>query len=187
MKNFFSTLLTAVLWVLIVLLMFLTLSGIYQRLSKGNTGFFGIGYAVVVSGSMEPSIHVNDVIVYMAHDKEDYEVGDCVVYARQTSAEDEILIIHRIISIDGDNLVTKGDANTEPDSPITFSAVTGRVAFRIPYLGVVIDFLRTPWGLIVIGAVIAGLVVLNIVISRKKDRKKPKTVPTVMGDQKIEY
>ena len=56
---------------------------------------FGYGSAIVLSGSMEPALHVDDLIIVKQSDN--YKVGDIVVF--QNSRE---LIIHRIICIDED-------------------------------------------------------------------------------------
>lgn len=187
MKNVFNSFLNAVIWVVIVLLLFLVGSGLYQHFfnQEKYTGFLGIGYAVVVSGSMEPNIHVNDMILYQRKAQEDYEVGDPIVYAREKGGDESMLITHRIISIDGDTLVTQGDANSVADDPIEFSDVVGRVVWRIPKIGIAVDFVKTPVGLCCVAACVVILFILNIFLTKGRNKKRP--VKTVMGDQYIEY
>ena len=73
------------------LLLFLVLSGIVQRLHVNHAnGLFGIGYAVVVSGSMEPNIHVDDMIIYHDHKPEEYQTGDVIVYRRNAGTPEEM-------------------------------------------------------------------------------------------------
>ena len=173
MKYVLSTILNVILWVAIVVLSFFVLNGVYQRYLSKNTysGLFGFSYAVVVSGSMEPALHVNDMILFQKLDESEYEVGDIIVYVRGTG-EDTILITHRIVSIDGGSLVTMGDANKGiPDPKIGFSSVVGRVVFRIPGIGHVVSVLRTRKGMTVSVALIAILVLLLVLISGI-DRKK---------------
>ena len=55
---------------------------------------FGFGMSVVLSGSMEPELSVNDLIIIAESDS--YETGDTVVYQSQGD-----LIIHKIIETDG--------------------------------------------------------------------------------------
>ena len=64
---------------------------------------FGIGSAVVLSGSMEPTLSVNDYVIVQAADS--YAVGDIVVYQSGNS-----LVIHRVVEIDGENIIARGDA-----------------------------------------------------------------------------
>ncbi len=104
---------------------------------------FGTGAAVVLSGSMEPALSVNDVII--VRKSESYNVNDIVVY--DSGRE---MIVHRIIEQKGDTLTTKGDANNVSDEPICAEAVKGKVAFSIPYAGVAVKALRSPVGMIIV-------------------------------------
>ena len=79
---------------------------------------FGVGMAVVVSGSMEPAIHVNDLLIVRESDKEMVAVGDVIVYQ-----EDGMLISHRVVDCWEDQLVTRGDANRVDDEPIVWEQV----------------------------------------------------------------
>ncbi len=104
---------------------------------------FGIGVAVVLSGSMEPVLSVDDVII--VRETEDCGINDIVVY--DTGRE---MVVHRIIERDGDTVITKGDANNTSDEPISVDAIRGKVIFTIPYAGVVVKALRSPAGIIII-------------------------------------
>lgn len=109
---------------------------------------FGWGASVVLSGSMEPELSVNDLVFVKAQDS--YQTGDVVVYQ-----DGSILVIHRIISIDGDEIITQGDANNAADQPIDISAVKGRAAGHLPFAGALVRFLQSAVGfiLVLIGAV----------------------------------
>lgn len=121
---------------------------------------FGFGASVVLSGSMEPSLKVNDLVFVIETD--DYQVDDIVVY--QNSSE---LIIHRIVSVDGDQVITKGDANPVSDDPIRMDAIKGRYSFRLPYIGLLFRFIKTLPGTLLILA----LIVYLMYRSRKKERR----------------
>ncbi len=103
----------------------------------------GFATSVVLSGSMEPELSVNDMIVVTPQDS--YQVGDVVVYQSYGT-----LIVHRIISIDGESVITQGDANTTPDQPIKLSDIKGEVVTSIPYVGLILSFVRSPLGIILI-------------------------------------
>ncbi len=122
---------------------------------------FGVGVSVVLSGSMEPELSVNDLIVVKKADS--FEVGDVVVYR-----DKESFVVHRIKSIDGETVVTRGDANGADDAPISVSDIAGKLSFSVPFFGVVIRFLRSPVGIIVIIA----LAVLLLELSFKKEKSK---------------
>ena len=104
---------------------------------------FGYGLSVVLSGSMEPALSVNDLVVVQAADS--YEIGDIVVYQSGRS-----LIIHRIVDIEGEVCTPKGDANNTADEPIPLTAVKGRAIRTIPWLGLPVRLLQTTVGKIVI-------------------------------------
>ena len=89
---------------------------------------FGIGFANVVSGSMEPVLKKGTLL--LVRKKADAEIGDIVVYQ-----SGESIIVHRIISAEGDQVITKGDANETEDIPIKRSQIKGVVMFKIPEIG----------------------------------------------------
>lgn len=97
---------------------------------------FGIGFANVASGSMEPALKKGTLL--LVRKKADTEPGDIVVYR-----SDESMIVHRIISAEGDKVITKGDANDTEDPPIKRSQIKGIVIFKIPEIGKGIQWLQT--------------------------------------------
>lgn len=103
----------------------------------------GFATSVVLSGSMEPELQVNDMIIVTARDS--YGVGDVVVYQSYGT-----LIVHRIISIDGESVITQGDANQTPDPAIKLSDIKGEVVAAVPYVGLILSFIRSPLGIILI-------------------------------------
>lgn len=122
---------------------------------------FGWGVSVVLSGSMEPELSVNDLVI--VNEQEDYSVDDVVVYQ-----DGNMLVVHRIISIEDREIVTKGDANSAPDEPISASDIKGKVITRVPFLGVPVHFLKTPVGFILILAAAALMFELPHLRERKK-------------------
>ena len=121
----------------------------------------GFGAAVVLSGSMEPELSVNDLII--VSDADSYERNDIVVYQ-----EGRTLVVHRIISIDGETVVTKGDANNTEDAPIQLSTIKGKVIFHIPFVGNIVGALKTPVGTL---AIIVAIVLL-LEIPRQNEKKR---------------
>ena len=122
---------------------------------------FGFGISVVLSGSMEPALSVDDLVLIRAADS--YEVKDIVVYQDGSS-----LIIHRILSIDGDEIVTMGDANDAADPPIRVSTIKGKAVAHIPYVGAVIRFFKSTAGMLLLVAAAALLFELPYWQKRKK-------------------
>ena len=98
----------------------------------------GVGMGVVVSGSMEPELSIDDVI-FVVKDK-DIELDDIVVYQSKG-----ILVVHKVVKIENDQITTRGTANNTDDEPISLSDIKGRVFFSIGSMGKVINFIRTPY------------------------------------------
>ena len=122
----------------------------------------GYGAAVTLTGSMEPTIMPDDLIIVA--EQEAYELDDIVVYQSGS-----ILVVHRIISIDGQSVTTQGDANPVADEPMDVSLIKGKVIAIVPVLGNVARVLKTPAATIVL---LAGAVLLLEMSFRKEKQKK---------------
>ena len=122
---------------------------------------FGWGVSVVLSGSMEPELSVNDIVFVKEQDS--YETGDVVVYQDEGS-----LVIHRIISISENEVITQGDANNTADPPVSISKVKGKAVASLPLAGAVAQFLKTPVGFILVIIAAIALFELPYLKQRKK-------------------
>ncbi len=126
---------------------------------------------VVISGSMEPTIHEGDLLFVRGTNADQTEVGDVIVFdARElwTGAPQEP-IVHRVIGkyLDGDTwmFITKGDANSLQDNaPVPESAIIGVVVGGIPYIGWIKIFLEESGLLIPLLVIISALLIISIVI-----------------------
>lgn len=126
----------------VITITLLILGGVFIGLKfTGHTPF------VVQSGSMEPVIHTGAVAFINTHDK-DVEAGDIITYQMAQDTTVEIgdgetatahggqTVTHRVISVEGDNLYTKGDANDNADFvPVPKSQVIGTYMFQVPKIG----------------------------------------------------
>lgn len=129
---------------------------------------FGINNKVVVSGSMEPNIHVGSLIYIRNVNFDNLKVGDVITYSLGDST-----ITHRIISIDYDSLtcITKGDANESIDlSAVTSSQIVGKVFIIIPLLGYVVYFIKQ--NLVLIIGIAITIVLIIVLIKLIKNYKK---------------
>jgi signal peptidase I len=128
----------------------------------------------IATGSMEPTLNVKDFIIVKESDK--YSVGDIITYK-----EDNSYITHRIIKINGDTLVTKGDANNSEDKIISKSEVIGKVVKIIPKGGVIKEIILTPK---IIFTLLVTLVLINLCFSLTK--KEDKRAIKLNKDENIE-
>lgn len=126
---------------------------------------FGVGAAVVLSGSMEPELSVGDLLLVV--EREDYSVGEVVVYQDGSSA-----VTHRIISIDEEHAVTRGDANNAEDEPISPKAIKGEVVAAIPLVGYAVNAIKTPVGTLCILALAVLLLERSFHSEKKKDEQE---------------
>lgn len=135
----FSALLTGVLAVILACNLYTIAAR--QFLGIQQPAIFGYSSAIVVSGSMSGAIEIHDVVI-VRHGAVCVP-GDIIMFQSGDS-----LVTHRIVSEDGDAYITKGDANnTEDSAPTPQSSVLGKVVLVIPKVGILFNFLRTPFGL----------------------------------------
>ena len=123
---------------------------------------FGYGGAVVLSGSMEPTIAVDELIIVKAEDG--YEVGDIVVYQAG-----RILVVPRIVTLDGETVTTRGDANNVDDGAVALSQVKGKVIAHIPHVGKIVRLLKTPVATILLIA--AAVLTVELPFLKEKEKK----------------
>lgn len=126
---------------------------------------FGYGAAVVLSGSMEPTFSKDDLILVKKTDN--IAIGDIVVYQSNNS-----LVVHRVVSIDDDVVITKGDANNIEDSSFDKSAIKGVVIGCIPGLGIIVNAIKTPAGTVVVLLCAFLLIELSFRKQKESDDKR---------------
>mgnify|MGYP003392672636 CR=1 FL=1 len=137
----------------------------------------GYSFSLVRSGSMTPAINVGDVIITrpaIGGVDGNIKPGAIVMYTH-----DGQLITHRVVSVTGDALVVKGDANEHADPwPVIISTLQGIYLFKIPYLGYAVNFIQTKLGwflaIIIPAALIVGLLVKDILKEAFRDDKNIK-------------
>jgi signal peptidase I len=95
----------------------------------------------IVSGSMEPAFHAGDLF-WLRPTGGVIRPGTVITFRMG-----EAIITHRVISVEGETLTTRGDDNGEADPwPVPRSAVLGTPAFRLPYAGWIVDLVRRSAG-----------------------------------------
>lgn len=123
---------TDILLFIIIIAIFFTIYAYYQKdiLKRDYISYFGYTFFEVASGSMSDTINIKDlVIIKIGNDS--LKVDDIVTYK-----SNEDFITHRIISINDNSIITKGDANNDSDRPVDRNDVLGKVVFVIPSFGV---------------------------------------------------
>ena len=132
----------------------------------------GYDLLLVRSESMVPAIKMGDLIITVPVNG-DIKPGTIVTYRRPIGP-----ITHRMLAVDGETLVTKGDAVEDPDPwSVTLSDVLGVYLFKLPYVGYLTNFVQTKLGWFLVIIIPAALLVAWLVkdILKEAFRNEPKT------------
>lgn len=181
MRKLLHILIKTIQVLLLAVLTLLLISSVYKVVRRtffhdGMPKVFGIAQAVVASGSMEPNISVNDLVVVKEED--DYFVKDVIMFYDPATGD---YITHRIVEKNGDLFRTGGDNNDSADvNPVSKENVVGKVVLVVPFVGKVTEFVQQPIGFVVIIAIgVAIIFVPDLCINRSKkgDEKEADDAP----------
>ncbi len=152
--------------ILIFIITFFVFMSIYNVISSKlfDKKINGITVFEIVSGSMEPTINVKDLIVVLKTDL--IKENDIITYY-----DGKDYITHRVIKIDGDNITAKGDSNNSVDTKISKSKVIGKVICILPKGGIIREILLTPK---IIISIVITLVLFSLCISYIPKEKRNK-------------
>ncbi len=155
-----KNLLNLISWLIILLF------GLIVFVSFGNNFGFVTDYKsfVVQSGSMEPTIHIGDIILVKKSPY--YSQNEIITFYDEKGR----IVTHRIIKKVNEGFITKGDANSTPDvNPVPKEKIIGKVIFIIPKLGFLAYFAKTPLGLFLFVAIPIALLSLDKFLNLKKN------------------
>lgn len=122
----------------------------------------GIGILIVVSGSMEPTINIKELVVIK--EQNNYEIRDIVTYRDNT----DNLVTHRIVSRVENTIITRGDNNTVSDNPIDIQKVEGIVCYHSLVLGEFFLYWIKPLLILIILLLMINTVKSIIITRRRK-------------------
>lgn len=167
----------------IVILAGVLLIAIYNNVQIniiGNSYSSFMGYALfeVQTGSMEPELSAGDWII--VKNEKDYELKDVVTFEI-----DGEFVTHRIINKYGDTFVTRGDANSGEDSPISKEQIVGKEVKVLPTFGILRKTLFNP--VVLVGIIV--ILYLSSTLFKKKeknheDNEVVRTFDKVVKDEK---
>lgn len=128
-------------------------------------------YVIVDGNSMEPKFHTGDLVILAKANS--YQVGDVVSYMDpMVNAH----IIHRIIGVEDDHFIMKGDNNNWIDltHPMT-SDVLGKKFIYLPKFGNYIKWLRVPGNMSLVVGLFGGGIIMSMTIQTKNPNMKRKS------------
>jgi signal peptidase I len=147
-------------------------------------------FYVVSSGSMEPVLKVNDVLIVRDGGSwEDLTMGDIIVFNRPEGGDR--VIVHRIVDIDADGggermVRTRGDANPASipgtDYPIRQDDYIGKVIYVIPGIGVITKVISPPVNYIIIAIILAILFFNRLGRKNKRENNSDKDAAPASAD-----
>lgn len=146
----------------------------------------------VQTGSMAPVIRPGALVIDHSVDVNDLSVGDVITY--RTLKDPNTTITHRIIDFQYRGVlrdpIVQGDANPQPDPPVTASQIVGRVVVSVPFAGRAIDLLHTLPGLLLLVYVpAAGIVIyeLQLLVRRMTDLQVQGLAPLKSSSRTIRF
>ena len=156
----------------ILLILFLVLS----KVQGGAPSLFGYRIYFVSSGSMRPYLEVGDVIISEEYEGEELLPGeDIVTYYGQVNGQ-TALITHRVISVDGDTVITQGDDNPSPDSPISKDEIVSVMTYKTVIIDNIYRLISTTWGFWLLIFTPIALLITAEIVSLIREIKKEKEV-----------
>ena len=165
MKIVKRTLFTIITIFLVLVFSFNVYNIINIKILKNDlTSIFGYAVLEVVSGSMEPTIQIGDLIIIDTNEK-NYQENDIVTFYDTNDS----FVTHRILSIEDDQMITKGDNNNTEDEKTPIQNIVGKYLFRIQGLGTFLLALKNP--IVSIMIFVIGILICYF-ISMKKDEEE---------------
>lgn len=162
-------LLTAIVFCFLIMIIISKVSMLFT--GKQYFEIFGYSVFTVATGSMEPTISQNDIVIVKKTN--DIKVNDIVTYEK-----DGNYITHRVISMSDDTLVTKGDANNTNDISIPRTSLVGKVINIFEKGGVWQKIFTTPSVIIMM---FVTLLLFDFAFSFKGFKKKGELPPKEEG------
>ena len=158
-----------ILNILIMVVVVITIIGLYYMaqvkiLNKDYANIFGYTFFEVATGSMANTINIGDIVVVKVN--EAFKENDIIVYKEENS-----FITHIVIKIDGQYLITRGDANNSEDKPIKSDQILGKVIYIIPKIGIWRRVLASPE---ILGMIIISIILLGVVLMLTSKTEKEK-------------
>lgn len=173
--------------IMIIVFIVMLLAGYcFAQINLFNKEYINIlGYSVfqIRSGSMEPELKVGDIIfVDIIDSNEKLNKEEIITYT-----DEEKIVTHRIVEMDENSIITKGDANNTNDNPIERKHVIGKVVKVISNVSIWSQVLKTKE---VYTMIIITIVLFVITFSINTDneensnvKKDTKVEKNVMGEE----
>lgn len=160
-----------IFYIIAIFIAICALSVLYQRFiqKEKSVSLFGYSSYIILSGSMQPTLMVNDIVIVKNVKEDKLKEGDIITFIDDQGN----IITHRIKSIiikDGQKYFqTKGDNNNADDiGLISIKNIKGKYCFKINQGGKVISVIFSPVGILFLALIV---LLIFLYINRKNNRK----------------
>lgn len=157
-------------WSMFVLLGIVVLFILMEAfLPKQTINIFQVRSYIVEYDTMEPTLKPNDLVFINKVDASKLESGDKVTFIADINYDGDTEMVtyyvDNVTSIDTDTyrITVIAEGANVPFGVITSDSLLGGYAFRIPVLGGIIKFIKSPFGigtLVINGIIIAGIILI---------------------------
>ena len=130
----------------------------------------GIRPFVVLSGSMEPTIHKGSIsLINVNYQYSKIKNNDIIAYTATSGDK----VTHRVINITEEGMETKGDKNDSSDGiSTTEENYIGKNIFSIPGVGYLVKNIQTRRGKIILGTLIVFFLLSGFFMSDKTGKRE---------------
>ena len=154
-RSILSFAFSAVLFLLVFLVFLVVFNA--KRQNKIPT-FFGYSFSIVVTGSMEPDIHVGELLVVRECSMESINEGDDILFVSLSGSIQGEHVVHRVIEKGTDEtgiyFRTKGTDNTLADSDrVTNANFVGKAVWHSVFMGKVFGAITDVRSLLILAVV----------------------------------
>lgn len=161
-KNIIINLIIFILAIIAITVIWISIQLNVQN--KEYINIFGYSMFSTATGSMSPTIEKGDIVIVKIG--EQLKENDIITYKKQDS-----YITHRIMKIEEDSIIAKGDNNNTQDEKINKNEVIGKVVFIINNVEV---WKKVFSDVNVIIPIIITIILFIILVSYKKVKKQEK-------------
>lgn len=168
-KNAINKIIKKIVCTLLIIVAIINLVLLYYNFKgEESPNVFGLYFFNIVSGSMKPTLQVNDIIITKQAKANDYQKGDIITFKQNNK-----VISHRIVQVINTKqskvFVTKGDNNKIEDSDyVSPEQIYGKVIFHIPKIGKIVEYIQNKAGF---ARVILIVIIVFVLICLRDDKK----------------
>ncbi len=160
-----------------VLILYLLICNVIAVKKEKPVNYFGYTYSYVPTQSMEPTIHQGDTIIFKKIKYSNVNVNDIIVFKSNSGPTAGKYVVHRVIAIETEGFITKGDNNDHVDTEVvTKNMLLGKYqkTFNFMNIGKLAQNKNVIYAILVLFFLgIAILEAVNILlVKRKKELEK---------------